>query len=97
MHRSMELGARIQVLEAVPTIADCEVPIRLPVRPSCPSVGEESIRRLAWVQPAQVVEDDLEAMAWPADGTDLSVSVSATGWPERIDRAAKCPVPLDLE
>ena len=25
----MELGARIQVLEAVPTIADCEVPIRL--------------------------------------------------------------------
>ena len=56
MHRSMELGAGIQVLEATLAIADCEVPIRLPVRPSCSGVGEESIGWLAWVQPAKVVE-----------------------------------------
>ena len=79
MCRAMELGARIQILEAVPRIADFEAPIRVPVRPSSASVGEESVRRLAWVQPAEVVEDDLEAMAWPADCADLSVSVSAAG------------------
>jgi hypothetical protein len=93
----MELGAGIQVLEAVLTIADCEIAIRLPVRPSGSSVGEESISWLAWVQPAKVVEDDLEAMTWPPDCADLSVSVSTTGWPKRIDRPAKCPVLLDFE
>lgn len=66
------------------------------MRPSGSSVGEESISWLAWVQPAKVVEDELEAMTWPADCADLSVSVSTTGWPKRIDRPAKCPVPLDL-
>jgi hypothetical protein len=90
-HRGMKCGAWIEISQATLAIADAQCAIRLPARPPGSSPREEAVRRPAWIESAEVVENDLEAVALPTNRADLAVPLATARLSECIYGARTPP------
>jgi len=96
-HPGMKCGAWIEISQATLAIAAAQGSIRLPARPLGSSSREEAVRRPAWIESPEVVENDLEAVARPTNRADLAVALETAWLSECMYSAPKSPIALDLD